>query len=193
MKNKNVVLIGFMACGKSTVGKKLAGALRYSFLDTDALIEETCQKKISQIFAEDGEEAFRQAETAALKKLKEEVKHCVIATGGGMPLREENVRYMREIGTVFFLQADIETILGRLRDDTQRPLAAGENRQEREERLRNLYAKRLPVYKEAAEICIDTEGKTFYGIIQEIEQYMGKAGSGQNERKEGAKNETTDN
>ncbi|MGN1085261.1 MAG: shikimate kinase [Lachnospiraceae bacterium] len=167
MKKENIVLIGFMGCGKSTVGKKLANALQYRFLDTDALIEETCQKEISRIFAEDGEAAFRQAETDTLRGLKKEAEHCVIATGGGMPMREENARYLREIGTVIFLEAEIETILERLQDDTQRPLAAGEDR---EQRLKKLYAERLPVYRAAADVCIDTEGKSFYGIIQEIEQ-----------------------
>lgn len=182
MKNKNIILIGFMGCGKSTVGKKLANALNYQFLDTDALIEESCGKQISRIFAEDGEAAFRQAETSVLQKLKEEADHSVISTGGGMPLKEENARYMHEIGTVFFLEAEIETILERLQNDTQRPLAAGEDR---EQRLKKLYAERLPVYRAAADICIDTEGKSFYGIIQEIEQYT--AGNDRDERKEGGK------
>lgn len=181
MKKKNIILIGFMGCGKSTVGKKLANALNYQFLDTDAMIEESCGKLISKIFEEDGEAAFRQAETSVLQKLKEEANRSVISTGGGMPLKEENARYMHEIGTVFFLEAEIETILERLQNDTQRPLAAGEDR---EQRLKKLYAERLPVYRAVADSCIDTEGKSFYRIIQEIEQDME---DGCDERKEGGK------
>ena len=74
MKKNNIVLIGFMGCGKSTVGKKLAGALSYEFGDTDAMIEETYGKTISQMFAEDGEEYFRTAETELLQKLSAEAK-----------------------------------------------------------------------------------------------------------------------
>ncbi len=177
MKKEAVILIGFMGCGKSTIGRKLAGMLGYPFLDTDTLIEEYCGKQIPAIFAEDGEAAFRQAETEVLCRLKEEAGNCVIATGGGMPLKEENVRYMREIGTVFFLEAEIETILERLKHDTQRPLASGEDR---EQRLRRLYAERLPVYKAAAEVCINTEGRGFYDILQELEQYIGKNTGAQN-------------
>lgn len=165
----NIILIGFMGCGKSTVGKKLANAFSYRFLDTDTLIEERGGKKISQIFEEEGEEAFRQAETELLKKLLLQTDKAVIATGGGMPMREENRRYLRQMGTVVFLKADIETLLERLKSDTERPLAAGSDR---EKRLRALYQERLLRYKEAAELWIDTDGKSFYRIIQEIEQYI---------------------
>ena len=169
MNKENVVLIGFMGCGKSTVGKKLANALGFEFLDTDDLIEQQTGKKISQIFAEEGEEVFRQMETDLLKQLKAEAKKKVIATGGGMPMREENRKLLKEVGTVVFLEAKIETILERLQNDTTRPLAAGEDR---EKRLRPLYETRYPFYKNAAEVCIDTEGKSFYGMIQEVEQYI---------------------
>ncbi len=171
MKKNNIILIGFMGCGKSTVGKKLAGSLHYEFMDTDTVIEETYGKKISRIFEEDGEEAFRKAETRLLERLEKEADGVVIATGGGMPMREENVRYLHKIGTVIFLKAKIETLLERLQNDTERPLAAGEDR---EQRLRTLYEKRLPIYEKAAEVCLDTDGKSFYGIIEEIERYTGK-------------------
>lgn len=165
MKKNNIVLIGFMGCGKSTVGKKLAGALGYTFSDTDAMIEEAYGTTISQMFAENGEEYFRNAETELLRKLSGEAKGLVLATGGGMPMREENAALLREIGKVIFLEASIETILERLQNDTGRPLADGEDR---EARLRPLYEKRLPVYRASADYILDTEGKSFYGIIEEI-------------------------
>lgn len=166
---EHIILIGFMGCGKSTVGRQLAHVFSCRFLDTDALIEEQCGKKVSQIFAEDGEEAFRQAETEVLKKLLSQKERAVIATGGGMPVREENRRYLRRLGTVFFLQADIETLLERLKNDTERPLAAGSDK---EKRLRKLYQERLLAYKEAAQVWLDTEGKSLYRIVQEIERYI---------------------
>ncbi len=165
MKGKNIVLIGFMGCGKSTVGKKLAGALSYEFSDTDAMIEEAYGKTISKMFEEDGEEYFRTAETELLQKLSSEAKGLVLATGGGMPMREENAALLKKIGTVIFLETKIETILERLQNDTGRPLADGEDR---EARLRPLYEKRLPVYRAAADYILDTEEKSFYAIIEEI-------------------------
>lgn len=172
MKKNNIVLIGFMGCGKSTVGKKLAGALGYEFSDTDAMIEEAYGKTISAMFAEEGEEYFRNAETELLRKLSTEAEGLVLATGGGMPMWEENAALLREVGTVIFLEAKIETILERLQNDTGRPLADGEDR---EKRLRPLYEKRLPVYREAADYILDTEGKSFYGIIEEIKHVVGNA------------------
>lgn len=172
MKKNNIVLIGFMGCGKSTVGKKLANAFSYEFADTDALIEEAYGKTISKMFEEDGEEYFRNAETELLKKLTTDAEGMILATGGGMPMREENAALLREIGTVIFLEAKIETILERLQNDTGRPLADGADR---EKRLRPLFEKRLPVYRAAADYCLDTEDKSFYAIIEEIETVVGKA------------------
>ena len=172
MNKNNIVLIGFMGCGKSTVGKKLANAFSYGFSDTDAMIEEAYGKTISKMFEEDGEEYFRNAETELLQKLSNEAEGLVLATGGGMPMREENRELLRKIGTVIFLEAKIETILERLQNDTGRPLADGEDR---EKRLRPLYETRLPVYRAAADYIVDTEDKSFYAIIEEIETVVGKA------------------
>lgn len=169
MEKQNVILIGFMGCGKSTVGQKLASELSCDFSDTDTLIEEVYKKTISKMFEENGEEFFRNAETELLNKLEKEADGVVLATGGGMPMREENVALLKKIGTVVFLYADIETILGRLNKDTGRPLADGEDR---EARLRPLYEKRLPVYRGAADLCLNTEGKSFSEIIGEIKEFL---------------------
>ena len=165
MKKNNIVLIGFMGCGKSTIGKKLAEASGLTFQDTDAVIEATYKKSISKMFEEDGEEYFRNAETELLKKLSAEAEGLVLATGGGMPMREENAALLREIGTVVFLDTKLETILERLQNDTGRPLADGEDR---EKKLRPLYEKRLPVYRAAAEYILTTEEKSFETMIEEI-------------------------
>ena len=84
-------------------------------------------------------------------------------------MRDENVALLKQIGTVVFLFAEIETILLRLQKDTGRPLADGEDR---EARLRPLYEKRLPVYQEAADLCLNTEGKSFSELIGEIEKFL---------------------
>ena len=165
MKRQNIVLTGFMGCGKSTVGKRLAEALSYEFRDTDAMIEENYGKTISQMFAEDGEEFFRIAETELLRRFSTEAEGMVLATGGGMPMRKENATLLRKVGTVIFLEAKIETILLRLENDTGRPLADGEDR---EARLRPLYEKRFPIYRETADYILDTESKSIDTIIEEI-------------------------
>ncbi len=170
MKRGNIVLIGFMGCGKSTVGKELAAVLKFSFCDTDALIEATYEKSISKMFEEDGEAYFRNAETELLKKLSAEADGIVLATGGGMPMRKENAKLLRDIGNVIFLETKIEDILERLQKDTGRPLADGVDK---ENRLRLLYEERLPVYRAAADYCVDTEQKSVQEIVTEISMLQG--------------------
>lgn len=165
MKKRSIVLIGFMGCGKSTIGRALADSLGYTFQDTDAMIEDMYKKSIAKMFAEDGEEYFRNAETELLTKLAGAADGVVLATGGGMPMREKNATLLREIGTVVFLDTKIETILERLQNDTGRPLADGEDR---EKKLRPLYEKRLPVYRAVAEYILATEKKSLQAVTEEI-------------------------
>ena len=94
----NVILIGCMGCGKSSVAVKLSYRLKQSMTDTDRWIEKKQGKTITEIFEQDGEEAFRQMETDALKYLKETAKNQVISVGGGLPVREENRALMKENG-----------------------------------------------------------------------------------------------
>ena len=170
MKKDNIVLIGFMGCGKSTIGKTLADILGLTFHDTDALIEATYEKSIFEMFEEDGEEYFRNAETELLKKLSAEANGLVLATGGGMPMRQGNAELLKQIGTVVFLETKIETILDRLQKDTGRPLA---DVADKENRLRLLYEMRLPIYRQAAEYCLDTEQKSIQEIVSEINALQG--------------------
>lgn len=167
MKKKSIILIGFMGCGKSSLGRKLAKAFHYSFYDTDSLIEERLHKKISCIFAEEGEEFFRKEETKQLRLLSENEESFVLATGGGLPMREENVALLHSMGTVVYLSATPEMILSRLQKDTSRPLLA---HTEKEERVRSLMKERHPIYLAASDYCIDTIEKSFYAIISEMEK-----------------------
>ena len=167
-KKRNIVLIGFMGSGKTSIGTKLGRAFSYEFLDSDAQIEEEQQKTINDIFAEQGETAFRDMETELLKRLTEKQEKFVLGTGGGMPMREENVALLKQIGLVVFLKAGQEELIKRLTNDTTRPLlAAGDIR----DKVENLYAKRLPVYEAAADYILETDGKSFYEIIKEIEEF----------------------
>ncbi len=161
----NIILIGFMGSGKTSVGVKLARALDYKFLDTDAYIEEEYGKTIAEIFASEGEAKFRELETYVLRKLKDGLHDHVISTGGGMPLREENVTLLQELGHVVYLKASTEMIYERLKDDKTRPLLQGDNPLQK---IKELIDHRTPIYEAAADSVIVTDGESFYQIIKQI-------------------------
>ncbi len=162
----NVILIGCMGCGKSSVAVKLSYRLKQSMTDTDRWIEKKQGKTIAEIFEQDGEEAFRQMETDALKYLKDTAKNQVISVGGGMPVREENRVLMKELGKVIYLRATAETLYERVREDGARPLLQCDNPLER---IRKLLEERKDAYESAADIIIDVDGKNFGQILYEIE------------------------
>lgn len=167
----NVILIGYMGCGKSTVGKRLSYRLKMPYVDTDKLIETKQGTTISEIFAKEGEPAFRDMETECVKSLFDFKQDYVIAVGGGLPMREENRKLMQKLGTVIYLRAKPETIYDRLKDDTTRPLLQGEDPQGK---INAMIAQRGPVYEEAADCIIDVDGKNFDEIIDEIEEVLSK-------------------
>lgn len=170
---RNVILIGFMGSGKTTVGLRLSYRLRRTVIDTDKEIEKEEKRTISDMFAEDGEEYFRDRETAYLHKLSESTGCRIISVGGGLPLREENRRLLHELGQVFYLKASAETIYERVKHDTTRPLLQGDNPKEK---IRSLLALRDNCYAEAADVTIDVNGKDFEHILDEIEEHVNCAG-----------------
>lgn len=163
----NIVLIGFMGSGKTTVGHRLEEQYGYSFLDTDAYIEKREGKRISEIFDEHGEEYFRKLETLILQELIETTHHTVISTGGGMPLRRENARLLRELGQVAYLKASEETIWERVKDSHDRPLLNGENPKQK---IHALMEARKPLYEQAAHIQVETDGRSPVTIAEELYQ-----------------------
>lgn len=165
----NVILIGFMGCGKTTVGLRLSYRLRRSVIDTDKEIEREERRTISDIFATDGEEYFRDRETACLRKLLESAGCQIISVGGGLPLREENRKLLHELGKVFYLQASAETIYERVKHDTTRPLLQGDDPRMK---IGTLLEARDSCYKEAADIIIDVDDKSFEQILDEIEEQV---------------------
>ncbi len=160
----NVILIGFMGSGKSSVGKVLADKLQRKFIDMDDEIELGENKTINDIFAEYGEEHFRELETSYLQKLFTK-KNKVISTGGGVVLKEENIDILKKIGTVIYLHTPYEVLLKNLSGDTQRPLL---QRDDAEEVIKNLLDKREPIYFNAASMIIQTKGKSVNDIADEI-------------------------
>jgi len=157
-----IVLVGFMGSGKSTVGKILADQCNLQFVDTDDLVVERMGMSIPDIFDRLGEQAFRDAETAALESLLA-TGGAVVATGGGMVLRDENWPLMRRVGPVVFLQASDVELKGRLCDTTGRPLADGMAWTDVLER----YRRRMPFYRKA-DLTVQTAGKTPAEIVETI-------------------------
>lgn len=166
----NIILIGFMGCGKTSVGKRLGNKLSLCFKDTDQLIEEKAGKTISEIFADEGEKNFRSMETECLKELIESREAgMVLSVGGGLPLREENRMLLRKLGTVIYLKATGETIYNRVKHDTKRPLLQGNNPRGR---ILDLMAARKEFYEDAAEFTICVDDKNFTQILEEIEAIL---------------------
>lgn len=154
IKVKNIILIGFMGTGKTSVGKLLAKELGIGFIDTDEEIEKENHQTISNIFQEYGEEYFRKLETDYIKKLYSLKKPMVISTGGGLPLRECNAAVLRELGIVVYLQAKKDTIINRVKENKNRPLLNGEHLSKQ---IDNLLSLREPTYKKCAHIKINTD------------------------------------
>ncbi len=168
-EQKNLVLIGFMGAGKTSVGKELAELLGCALYDTDQETERRAGMTISDIFRFQGEESFRKMETDTLRTLLEQTGqnggYTVISAGGGLALREENQRLLREHAVCIYLKTSPEQVLLRLQGDTTRPLLQGGNVREKVE---GLLAARGPVYEKAADITANTDGRTPGEIAREI-------------------------
>ena len=160
---KNSVLTGFMGAGKTTIGKALAKMLHMKLVDVDEEIEISQKMTINDIFKMYGEPYFRDIETAMIKKLSHN-KNCIISTGGGAVLRDENMEALKENGIVFCLAANAETILERTGNNQDRPLLKVENPKKK---IEELLAYRRPFYEKAG-IMIETDGKTPLQIVEEI-------------------------
>ena len=160
-----IFIVGPMASGKSTLGKKLAQTLEVDFLDTDNEIEKRAGAEISWIFEIEGEEGFRERERKALQKSAER-DNVVISTGGGIVSIEENRDLMIAKGKVVYLKTPIEILLKRTENDKKRPLLSQGNR---EQTLRVLKEQRDPQYKEIADITINhDQQKNRNAVIDEI-------------------------
>lgn len=150
-----IILIGFMASGKSTVGQILANKLKMNFIDTDTMIETSSGKSISAIFEDSGEEFFRDLETAAARTISI-MDDSVVATGGGIIKREENIRLLKNTGKLVYLSADLTAIRSRLSAEEikKRPLLrdADEN-----DSIQSVFKTRAALYAQAADIIIDTD------------------------------------
>lgn len=162
-KYKNIFLVGFMGAGKSTVGKIIADKMGYGFCDADTYIEEQAGITITQIFADHGEDHFRDLESESMEGLAKN-QNQVIATGGGVVQRDRNWDAMNSGGITIYLRATVESVWKRIKDDDTRPLLQVDNPVET---ARELLAKRTPMY-EKADIIIDTDNLTPEQVADEI-------------------------
>lgn len=144
--SKNIVLIGMPGCGKTAVGRELSAALHMLLVDTDQMVEQADGRTIPDIFAQDGEQAFRDLESAAARQAAD-MRGVIIATGGGMVLREENMQALSRNGIVFFRDRPVSDILGE--DLSGRPLLRDDA-----QRIYRLYDQRIHLYRKYAQHTI---------------------------------------
>ena len=146
---RNIYLCGFMGCGKSYMGKKLAEKLGCTLVDLDAYIEEKEGKTIPEIFAEQGEPHFRELEAKYIREMPE---NSVVATGGGAIINPVTAETARNAGTVVFLDADFELCYNRIKGDTHRPLVMKNTK----EQLNELFNKRREIYLKNSDFSVDS-------------------------------------
>lgn len=168
----NVIMVGFMGTGKTSVSKSLSRMSGWRYWDVDNWIEKEAGKSIPAIFAEEGEEGFRKRESEALYELLKGDQN-ILSGGGGIVLREENVARMKERGTVVCLCASPETIYERIGKARNRPNLEGRRSPEG---IRELMAVREAAYERAADVRIDTDGKSVEEVAAEIFEKLGMKG-----------------
>jgi len=153
---ENIVLIGFMGSGKSTVGRELQHRLNYPLVDMDHAIEQRAGKSITAIFSNEGEAAFRDMETDLLRELcNPAAPRRIISTGGGVVGREENRQLLKTLGFVVWLHAPTAVILDRTGKNRSRPLL---NTEDPAARIETLMRERQPLYQESSHLKLDTAG-----------------------------------
>lgn len=155
----NIILCGFMGCGKSTIGRILSKRAGLEFVDMDLYIQDKAGMTVSEIFEKYGEERFREMETEACRELAER-ENLVIAAGGGTLAFQRNIDILKSSGKIVFIDVSYENLCIRLRRDTRRPLLQVENR---DERIKELLEKRLPIYRGAASVIMN--GNFTSGVV----------------------------
>ncbi|UCB44880.1 MAG: shikimate kinase [Spirochaetota bacterium] len=174
-KEKCLYLIGFMGTGKSSIGSLLAEKLKYIFIDTDSIIEESEGMTINEIFRTKGEASFREMEKRLLKNLTEEYnsKGFVMSTGGGMPCNHENLNYMKQNGKVIYIKSNIDDIIKRVKESEARPIIHRlEKTGDMKEGLEALLKKREYYYMQADITVTNTKGDDADDIVKRIQDQV---------------------
>ena len=168
MDFKNIFIIGSMGSGKTSIGKMLAKNNNLSFLDTDHEIIRSCGYSIPDIFEKFGEEHFRGLETEQLRKMNA-IENHVISTGGGIILRDDNEKLMKDLGIIIFLDININSQIDRVKNRKNRPLL---NNKSLKDNLLSLKKIRDPIYKKISNYIIDVSGKERGQVINEIQKII---------------------
>jgi shikimate kinase len=172
---RNIVLIGFMGCGKTTVGRELARLLGRRFVDLDAFIEQRTGLGVSEIFARHGEAYFRALESQAAAELSAQ-REIVLSVGGGAVLRAENVDALRGGGRIVLIDVPLAVLRLRLAGDTTRPLL---NRPDKDEAMRVLYELRMPLYRVCADdSVVNGDNRPAAAVAREIARRLGLPAAG---------------
>jgi shikimate kinase len=159
----NIALIGFMGTGKTSVGRLVADQLRFDYLDTDELIQTQTSRSVMDIFAKDGEPAFRALEEKVVVELASRAR-TVIATGGGLPVNPKNLASLKMHALVVSLWSSPEKIWERVKNQSHRPLLHDANPQAK---IRELLAAREPFYKQA-DVLLNTELRSVREVAQQV-------------------------
>ncbi len=168
MNRDRIYLIGFMGVGKTTVAKLYSTETGCRWVDTDAYIEKQNGCRVQEIFAKNGETYFRELEASVLKKVSEEQNgNGIISCGGGIVLKPENVRYMKEHGTIIYLRASEATLVLRIQSAEGRPVLQ-EGKKPLNERVAELLELRNEYYEKAADIIIDTDNQSPKEVVEAL-------------------------
>ena len=168
-----IFLTGYMGCGKSTIGRKVAALLGINFVDLDKYIEERNFKSVPDIFAQEGEAAFRDKERQALQEVAQ-FEDIVIGTGGGAPCFFDNMQRMNEAGITIYLAPDNETLAFRLlKSKTERPLIAGKNKEELIRFIETALEKRAPFYEQSKIVIRGKNDVQPEEVLRLIQEYAG--------------------
>jgi shikimate kinase len=164
-----IYLVGYMGCGKSTIGRKVADIMSFSFIDLDKFIEERNFKSVPAIFAEEGESAFREKEKSALLEVSQ-FEDVVIGTGGGTPCFFENMNFMNANGVTIYIAPETEVLATRLLNSkTERPLIIGKKRAELIDFINQALIARAPFYEKATIIIRDQQDLDPQFVVNEIQ------------------------
>lgn len=171
-----IILIGYRASGKSTIGAFLSKRLKIPFVDTDQLIEGAAGMPVKDLVALAGWKAFREKETEVVASLKD-ISPCVVATGGGAILSAQNRALLKNMGTLIYLKTTLQNIVERLKRDAQneqiRPQFTSGNLVEE---TTAVLQERIPLYEAAADFTVDTDGKSIVRVSDDIYRYLRETG-----------------
>ena len=170
---KHIILIGFMGCGKTRVGRLLSQHLELPFIDMDEKIVERAGMPVTEIFAKYGEEHFRKLETETLQGLLAREERTVISSGGGVPMQSANQPFLAE-GIVVYIKASVEVLMKRLAGDKSRPILKGLQGDDLRKKIIALKDERDSVYERLSNIMVETSSKSVSEVVCQIIEGLSK-------------------